>query len=159
MENSVCNSSHGAILTGQCSRGVGTLQKRYRTTVGSWHSTHSPGVKAHTLPEVKEGFGSLTNLCLDRGLNSVPLTQISNTLPVDRQFLPQTPAAIALTPNYEEIGVRIPRCCQLGLHIVIHVLMECISPKERSHLNLENFGLQVGFQFALWTFLLFLEQI
>nr|CAD7446023.1 unnamed protein product [Timema bartmani] len=38
------------------------------------------------LSEVKEGFGNQINLCRDRGLNPGPLTQKSDTLPLDHQF-------------------------------------------------------------------------
>nr|CAD7450558.1 unnamed protein product [Timema bartmani] len=37
------------------------------------------------LPKVKEGFGNQINLCWDRGLNTGPPAQRSDTLPLDHQ--------------------------------------------------------------------------
>nr|CAD7463066.1 unnamed protein product [Timema tahoe] len=40
------------------------------------------------MSEVKEGFGNQINLCRDRGLNSGPPAQKSDTLPLDHQGIP-----------------------------------------------------------------------
>nr|CAD7614903.1 unnamed protein product [Timema genevievae] len=65
--------------------------------------------------EVKEGFGNQINLYRNRGLNSGPLAQKSDTLPLDRQVILHAPFINATTT----LAIKLLPTCEYQVYLCV----------------------------------------